>query len=126
MSKQIVATFQSRDAADSVKDAFLKEGFAPSDLIVMSNRETPEPPEDAKLEVGNAGEGGFGGVQEKIGKTVLSLLGKKEPVEGDGFEGEGKAGALLGITMHHDEDESRVRALLERHFAGDIEVAQPD
>lgn len=126
MSKQIVATFQSRDAADSVKDAFIKEGFAPHDLIVMTNRESPEPPEDAKLEVGNAGEGGLAGIEEKIGKRVLSLLGKAEPVEGDGFEGEGKEGALLGITLHQDADEARVRALLERHFAGDIEVAQAD
>ncbi len=126
MAKQIVATFQSRDAADSVKDAFLKDGFAPSDLVVMTNRDTPEPPEDAKLEVGTSGEGGLGGLEEKIGKTVLNLFGKKDEVEGDGFEGEGKSGALLGITLHHDEDEARVRALLERHFAGDIEVAQPD
>ena len=126
MSKQIVATFQSRDAADSVKDAFIKEGFAPHDLIIMTNRDTPEPPEDAKLEVGNQGEGGLAGVEEKIGKTVLSLFGKKEPIEGDGFEGEGKSGALLAITLQHDAEEARVRALLERHFAGDIEVAQPD
>lgn len=126
MAKQIVATFQSRDAAEAVKDAFEKEGFAAHDLIIMTNRDTPEPPEDAKLEVGDQGEGGFAGIEEKIGKTVLSMFGKPEPLDGDGFEGEGKQGALLGITLHSDEDEARVRALLERHFAGDIEVAQPD
>lgn len=126
MPKQIVATFQSRDAADSVKEAFIKEGFAPHDLIVMTNRDTPEPPEDAKLEVGTKGEGGLAGLEEKIGKSVLHLMGKSDPVEGDGFEGEGKAGALLGITLQQDSDEARVRALLERHFAGDIEVAQAD
>lgn len=126
MPKQLVATFQSRDAADSVKDAFLKEGFAPSDLIVMSNRADPEPSEDAKLEVGNSGEGGFAGLEETLGKTFFKLTGKSEPIEGDGFEGEGKDGAMLGIRLHQDSDEPRVRALLERHFAGDIEVAQPD
>ena len=126
MPKQIVATFQRRDAADSVKDVFLKEGFAPSDLVVMTNRDAAEPPEDAKLEVGTANEGGLAGVEEKIGKKVLSFLGKPDTVEGDGFEGDGKSGALLGITLHQDADEPRVRALLERHFAGDIEVAQPD
>ena len=126
MPKQIVATFQSRDAADSVKEAFLKDGFAPSDLVVMTNRDTPDPPEDAKLEVGTANEGGLAGLEERIGKKVLSLMGKPDTVEGDGFEGDGKSGALLGITLRHESDEARVRALLERHFAADIEVAQPD
>jgi hypothetical protein len=126
MAKQILGTFQSRDAADSVKDAFIKEGFNAADLVVMVNRESPEPPEDARLEVGTEGEPGFGGFQEKLGKAVLQVLHKEETIEGDGFEGEGKGGALLGITLQKDEDETRVRALLERHFASDIEVAQQD
>lgn len=126
MPKQIVATFQSRDAADAVKDAFIKDGFAAHDLIVMTNRNSEEPPEDAKLEVGSEGAGGLAGIEEKLGKTILSVFHKPEGVDGDGFEGEGKEGALLGITLHQDGEEARVRALLERHFAGDIEVAQPD
>ena len=66
------------------------------------------------------------GVEEKIGKAVLSWMGKKNDIEGDGFEGEGKGGALLGIRLQNDGDEERVRELLTRHFASDIEVAQPD
>jgi hypothetical protein len=38
MAKQILGTFQSYEAADSVKDAFIEEGFDASDLIVMVNR----------------------------------------------------------------------------------------
>jgi hypothetical protein len=123
---QILGTFQSRDAADSVKDAFIADGYKAEDLIVMVNRESPEPPEDARLEVGTEGEPGMAGLQEKIGKTVLSVLGKSKTIEGDGFEGEGKGGALLGIRLHDASEEARARALLERHFASDIEVAQPD
>ena len=125
MAKQILGTFQSRDAADSVKNAFIAEGFKPEDLIVMVNRESPEPPEDARLEVGTAGEPGFAGLEEKLGKIALGLLHKTNTVEGDGFEGEDKGGALLGVTIHQDADEARVRALLERHFVSDIEVSQP-
>ena len=126
MAKQILGTFQSRDAADSVKDAFIKDGFNAADLIVMANRESADPPEDAKLEVGAEGEPGFAGFEEKVGKAVLQVFHKEETIEGDGFEGEGKGGALLGVTLENDDDEARVRALLERHFASDIEVAQAD
>ena len=126
MAKQILGTFQSRDAADSVKDAFMADGFPAANLIVMANRQQPAPPEDAQLEVGTAGEAGFAGVEEKLGKAVLGFMGKKERLDGDGFEGEGKDGALLAITLRDDADEAYVRGLLERHFAGDIEVAQPD
>jgi hypothetical protein len=65
-------------------------------------------------------------VEEKIGKAVLSVFGKNKTIEGDGFEGEGKGGALLGITLHNASEEPRARALLERHFASDIEFSQPD
>ncbi len=126
MAKQILGTFQSRDAADSVKDAFIADGYKASDLMVMVNRESPEPPEDARLEVGSKGEEGFAGLEEKVGKAVLSMMGKAKTVEGDGFEGEGKGGALLGVRVEDDAAEARVRALLERHFASDIEVAQAD
>jgi hypothetical protein len=126
MAKQILGTFQSRDAADSVKDAFIADGFNAADLVVMVNREGTEPPEDARLEVGTDGEEGFAGFEEKVGKAVLQVLHKEEPIEGDGFEGDGKGGALLAVRLEKDEDEGRVRAMLERHFASDIEVAQAD
>ena len=123
---QVLGTFQSRDAADAVKDALVKEGFALADLIVMSNRPDSTPPEDAKLEVAAQNEGGFAGLEEKIGKAVLRMTGKKNDLEGDGFEGEGTGGALLGVTVADEAGAARVKALLERHFAGDIEVAQAD
>lgn len=126
MPKQILGTFQSRDAADSVKDAFMKEGFNAADLIVMSNVTTPEPPEAATLEVGAEGAKGFAGFEESIGKAVLSVMGKPAGLDGDGFEGDATGGALLGVTISNDADEARVRALLQRHFAADIEVAQRD
>ena len=127
MAKQILGTFQSRDAADSVKDAFIAEGFKAADLVVMVNRiEETNPPEDARLEVGSEGAPGFEGLEEKVGKAVLKMMGKTQPVDGDGFEGQGKGGALLGIKLEQDGDEERVRELLTRHFASDIEVAQAD
>ncbi len=126
MAKQILGTFQSRDAADSVKDALVEAGFAAKDLVVMVNREAEQPPEDARVEVGEQGAPGMEGLEEKIGKIALGLMGKKNDIEGDGFEGEGKGGALLGVTLANDADEGRVRELLTRHFASDIEVAQPD
>ncbi len=123
---QVLGTFQSRDAADAVKDALEKEGFAPGAMVVMSNRQAPEPPEDAQLEVGTAGEGGLGGLEEKIGKAVLNLLHKPITLEGDGTEGAGKEGALLGVTVSGQAEAERVKALLTRHFASDIEIAQAD
>ena len=123
---QVLGTFQSRDVADSVKDAFVADGFRLSDLIVMVNREEKEPPEDARLETGSKGEGGLGGVEEKVGKAVLSLLGKETTMEGDGSEGTAKGGALLGITVASDVEAERAVALLKRHQAADIETAQPD
>ena len=126
MAKQIVATFGSRDEADSVKNAFMKDGFAAEDLIVMVNRESADPPEDARLEAGKTGEAGLAGLEEKIGKTVLHWMGKDKTIQGDGFEGEGKGGALLGVRLRQDGEEARVRALLQRYFASDIEVAQED
>jgi hypothetical protein len=126
MAKQILGTFHSRDVADSVKDAFIADGFNAADLVVMVNRESQEPPEDARLEVGTEGEPGFAGFEEKLGKAVLQVLHKEKPVEGDGTEGKGRDGALLGVTLQNDADEARVRALMERHFVSDIEVAESD
>ncbi len=123
---QVLGTFQSRDAADAVKDAFVQAGFDRAKLIVMSNRENAEPPEDAKLEVGAEGAGGFAGLEETIGKAVRSVLHKTDDLDGDGFEGEGKEGALLGITVSDQAEAEHAKALLERHHAGDIEIAQQD
>lgn len=125
---RVLGTFQSRDVADSVKDTFIEQGYHPEDLIVMTNRETPEPPEDAKLEVGHAGEGGFAEFEEKLGKAALHLLGKddKTRLEGDGFEGDTKQGALLGITVKDQAEAEKVSELLKRHFAGDVEIAEAD
>ena len=123
---QVLGTFQSRDAADAVKDALRGEGIDVKDMIVMSNREQPDPPEDAVLEPGLDGEGGFKGLEEKIGKAVLSLTHSKAKLDGDGFEGDAKGGALLGVTVATQAEADRVSALLTRHFASDIEIAQPD
>jgi len=123
---QILGTFQSRDVADSVKDAFLAEGFPPSSLVVMVNRETPEPPEDARLEIGTQGEPGFLGIEEKIGKAVRRVLRESNKLEGDGDEGHGKGGALLAVTVPDEAAAERVKSLLATHQAGDIEVAQAD
>ncbi len=123
---QVLGTFQSRDVADAVKDALADEGFDRAHMIVMSNREAPEPPEAAVLEPGAQGEGGMTGIEETVGKAVLNLFGKKNKLDGDGFEGEAKGGALLGITVADQSEADRVTALLKRHFASDIEIAQPD
>ena len=123
---QVLGTFQSRDAADAVKDALRGEGIDVKNMIVMSNKEAPEPPEAAVLEPGLDGEGGFAGLEEKIGKVVLSLTHSKKKLEGDGFEGDDKGGALLGVTVADQAEADRVMALLKRHFAGDVETAQAD
>lgn len=123
---QILATFPSRNVADSVKDALMEQGINAADLIVMVNRESAEPPEDARLEVGAEGEEGFGGFEEKIGKAVNSLLGKHTHLAGDGTEGQGKGGAILGVTVHSDAEAARVREYLKLQQASDIEIAQPD
>ena len=123
---QVLGTFQSRDAADAVKDALRGEGIDVKQMIVMSNKEAPEPPEAAVLEPGLEGASGFAGLEEKIGKVVLSMTHSKEKLEGDGFEGDAKGGALLGVTVADQAEADRVTALLKRHFASDIEIAQPD
>jgi hypothetical protein len=130
---QILGTFQSRDAADAVKDAFVKDGFPLADLIVMSNKtDTKGPPEEAVLEPGKKNEGGFSGLEETIGKAVIGFMHRSDKeqeaagLDGNGFEGEGRQGAMLGITLQDDSQKDRVIALLERHFAGDIEIAQAD
>ena len=118
---RVMGTFQSRDAADAVKDAFIAEGYNAEDMIVMANRANPEPPEDADVEPGEQGEGGFAAIEEKVGKIALGLMGKKNTLDGDGTEGEGRDGALLTITVATQPQADRVKAVLERHFASDIE-----
>lgn len=127
MTRQILGTFQSRDVADSVKDALIEKGYPAEALIVMANRQTSAPPEDAKLEVGTQGETGFAGLEEKVGKFVLGHLGKRVTMEGNENEGGGIEGALLAITVD-DTPEAVARAIgaLEAHHAADIEQSQPD
>ena len=123
---RVMGTFQSRDAADAVKDALIEDGINAADLIVMVNRETPEPAEDARLEVGNEGEGGFAEFEEKLGKIVLDVLHKPFNVDGDGTEGKDKGGALLSVVVADQAHADRVKALLERHFASDVEVTDAE
>jgi len=126
MVKQLLGTFPTRDVADSVKDAFMEDGFAPHDLIVMTNPDSLEPTEAAKLEVGRAGEGGITGLEEKIGKAVLHLFGKQNRLNGDLSEGAPNAGALLAVTCGDELAEAKARQLFAFHRAADVEVAQPD
>ena len=118
---RVMGTFQSRDAADSVKDAFIDEGFSPADLIVIANRAKAEPPEDADLEVGTEGEGGFAEFEEKVGKAVRGIFHTHKKLEGDSTEGDPTGGALLSIAVRDQPQADLVKALLERHFASDIE-----
>jgi hypothetical protein len=126
MAKQLLGTFSTRDIADSVKGAFIDDGFNAHDLIVMANPGSDEPTEAAKLEVGTAGEGGFGGFEEKIGKSVRRMFGKKDRLNGDLGEGEPNMGALLAVTVADDVAEAKARQLFQFHRAADVEIAQED
>ena len=121
---RVMGTFQSRDVADAVKDALIADGINAADLIVMVNRETPEPASDARLEVGTEGEGGFAEFEEKLGKIVLGVLHRPSKLDGDGTEGKGKAGALLSVTVADQAQANHVRVEFERHFASDIEIVE--
>lgn len=124
MAKQLLGTFPTRDVADSVKDAFLDDGFNPLDLIVMTNPDAAEPPEAAKLEVGTAGDSGFAGFEEKIGKSVRHMFGKKDRLNGDLSEGGPNRGALLAVTVTDELSEAKARQLFAFHRAADVEVAE--
>jgi hypothetical protein len=119
---RVLATFATRDIADSMKDMLTQHGFYESDMVVLANRVATEPPEDAVLEVGTEGAGGFVGFQEKIGKAVNSLLDKHDILEGTGSEGEPNGGALLTLEVARQEDADRAIDLLKLHQAADIEV----
>jgi hypothetical protein len=127
MSIRVLGTFQSRDAADSVRDHFIQDGFNAADLIVMANRESAEPPEDADLEVGTEGQGGMKEFEEKIGKAFMQLTHRENPLAGDGTEGVANRGALLGVTVRDQASAEKVKQmLLEHYFAADVEVAEAD
>jgi len=119
---RVLATFETRDIADSMKDMLVEHGFYAVDMVILANRVAQEPPADAELEIGDAGEKGFAGVEEKIGRAVNELLGKHEILEGTGSEGAGNGGALLTLTVSREEDAERAVALLRLHQAADIEV----
>jgi hypothetical protein len=119
---RVLATFATRDIAESMKDMLTQHGFYEADMVILANRAATEPPEDAELEVGTEGAAGFGGFQEKIGKAVNQLLDKHEILEGTGSEGEPNGGALLTLEVARQEDADRAMELLTLHQAADIEV----
>ena len=119
---RVLATFETRDIASSMKDLLTQHGVDPNGMIIMVNRGGPQPPEDAELEVGTEGEKGFAGLEEKLGKTVNALLGKSSFLEGTGSEGDGTTGALLEITVADQAQADRAIELLTLHQAADIEV----
>jgi hypothetical protein len=123
---RVLGTFATRDIAASMKDRLAEHGFNEDGMIIVANRATPEPPEDAVIEVGADGEKGFAGLTEKVGKTVNALLGKKEFLEGTGEEGAGNAGALLVVQVSNDADAERAVELLTLHQAADIEVSSTE
>ncbi len=125
MSLRVIGTFQNRDAADSVRDAFIADGYNAANLIVLANRASADPPEDADLEPGVEGEGGFQEFEERLGKAWMQLTHRKNPLEGDGTEGDPNLGALFGVTVADEAEAEKVKQiLLQRHFAGDVEIAQ--
>ncbi len=75
---RVLATFATRDIADSIKQLLAEHGFNTSEMVIMVNRGGPQPPEDAELEVGTEGAKGFAGIEEKLGRTINALVGKKE------------------------------------------------
>jgi len=119
---RVLATFATRDIADSMKDLLADHGFDPKDMVVVANRGTPEPPEDAELEVGTEGEKGFAGFEEKVGKTINALLGKTDRLEGTGSEGDGNRGALLMLSVSEQAEADRAVELLTLHQAFDVEI----
>jgi hypothetical protein len=119
---RVLATFATRDIADSMKDMLTQHGFYESDMVVLANRTASEPPEAAEIEVGTQRGEGFAGFEEKIGKAVNDLLGKHDILEGTGSEGEPNGGALLTLHVTLQEDADRAIELLKLHQAADIEV----
>jgi len=123
---QVLATFATRDIADSMRERLVEHGFNLQDTVLMANRVVQEPPEDAQLEIGNEGEKGFAGFEEKVGKAVNALLGKRELLEGTGSEGDPSGGALLILSVTSKQDADRAAQLLQLHQAADIEITNDD
>ena len=123
---RVLATFETRDIASSMKDLLTEHGIDPNGMIIMVNRGGPQPPEDAELEVGTEREKGFAGLEEKIGKTVNALIGKSSFIEGTGSEGSGNTGALLEIKVVDQAEADRAVELLTLHQAADIEVVDAE
>ena len=123
---RVLATFATRDIADSMRERLVEHGFDRRDMVLMANRMSPTPPEDAKLEVGTAGEGGFAGLEEKVGAAVNALLGKNDLLEGTGSEGDPNGGALLSLSVSKKEDAERAAEILRLHQAADIEFAEDE
>lgn len=121
---RVLATFATRDIADSMRDLLADHGFDPKDAVVMVNRGGPQPPEDAELEVGTSGPGGFEGLEEKLGKAINEVIGRKNHLEGTGSEGDPQTGALLTLTVANQAEADRAVELLTLHQAGDVEVLQ--
>ncbi len=122
----VLATFATRDIADSMKDRLAQQGFNRHDMIVMANRVSQEPPEDAQIEVGAEVEKGMAGFEEKLGKTVNALFGKSNLMEGTGSEGDPNGGALFTLRVESQAEADRAVALLKLHLAADIEVTESD
>jgi hypothetical protein len=123
---RVLATFATRDIADSMRERLVEHGFNRQDMVLMANRVVQEPPKDAQLEIGNEGEKGFAGLEEKIGNAVNALLGRHELLEGTGSEGDPNGGALLTLTVTSQQDADKAVQLLKLHQAADIEVTNED
>lgn len=123
---RVLATFATRDIADSMRERLVEHGFLREDMVLMANRVAQEPPQDAQLEVGAKGEKGFAGLEEKLGNAVNKMLGKHDLLEGTGSEGDPNGGALLTVTVTNQADADRAMKLLELHQAADIEVTNED
>lgn len=123
---QVLATFATRDIADSMRERLVEHGFNRQDTVLMANRVVREPPEDAQLEIGSEGEKGFAGFEEKVGEAVNALLGKRELLEGTGSEGDPNGGALLILSVTSKQDADRAAQLLQLHQAADIEITNDD
>ncbi len=123
---RVLATFATRDIADSMRERLVEHGFNRQDMVLMANRIVQEPPEDAQLEIGTEGEKGFAGFEEKIGSAVNALLGKHDLLEGTGSEGDANGGALLTLSVSSQQDADRAIEVLKLHQAADIEVTNED
>jgi len=116
MSKTLVATFRSTSEAQNVKRELLKQGFADSDIRVVSNDQ------------GAAGDSGYSsqsathetGVLGSIKHFFSSLTDADENDQDYYSRGVTGGGAMLSATVPDDRVDS-TRALLEQYGASDFE-----